>query len=471
MTTYSWQLPDWPNYRFDHQSQKIQSSVLGFSQESSRIQGAVSQLTVTLQYDAYIDILMNEAISTSEIEGEYLNRNSVRSSIKHYLGLDAKGSERSDLKADGIANLMVDVRQSIGSNITHQKLYQWQTMALPQASLLYNPTVGQYRTGLDEMRIVSGPIHKPKVHYIAPPASRVGSDMKQFLLWYNSAQESVNSGPVKAALAHLYFETIHPFDDGNGRVGRAIAEHAIGRYLGYPPLLSLSDTILKEGGQYYAELEKASGPDLDVTQWVEYFTQLIFKAQIEANNKIDYTLSKARFYQTHNDTPINDRQKIAIQKMFDAGKDGFDNGISASKYGNLVGCSKATATRDLSEMLKLGMFTRLPGEGRNVRYALALSVSEIKAINNQANVADERAQAFVVGQKERILRGIEALLPKVEKEPKLLNNLQALVSQYEEYCLEDDSPLTELISKTSSYPDIGSQLQIRATSEPKNKQM
>jgi Fic family protein len=460
---YLWQHPDWPNFRYDQQSPQIQSSILTFAQESSRIEGAVSQLADTLQFDAYIDIILNEAISTSQIEGESLNRESVRSSIKYYLGLEANGTINRDLKADGIANLMVDVRQSIGRELTHQKLYQWQTMALPQISLLYNPTVGQYRSGIDEMRIVSGSIHDPKVHYIAPPSASVSYEMKRFLLWYNATDRAVNSGPIKAALAHLYFELIHPFEDGNGRVGRAIAEHAIGRYLGYPPLLSLSGTILKGSGEYYNQLEKACGPNLDVTQWVEYFTDLLLNAQIDANQKVEFTLSKARFYQTHNDSPLNERQKIGIKKMFEAGKDGFDNGINAGKYGNLVGCSKATATRDLTDMLKLGVFIRLPGEGRNVRYALALSYSDIKVSNNLPEDFSKSDQAFVVAQKERILRGVDALLPKVDNNPKLIDSLQALVTQFEEYCAEDKAPLTRLLEKISCFPDIESKLHFQVS--------
>jgi len=207
--------------------------------------------------------------------------------------------------------------------------------------------------------------------------------MNAFLKWYNSdlLVHGENSNEVqRAALAHLWFESIHPFDDGNGRIGRAIAEQTLSSYGQQPLLLSLSSAIEKNKNEYYKQLHIASSPNMDVTQWVEYFSHTVFEAQQQAMEKVSFILSKTRFWDNHNDTPLSERQEKALRKVLDKGHDGFEMGINARKYQGLTNCSKATATRDLTDMETKGVLYKMPGSGRNTRYGISLPANPMGTI-------------------------------------------------------------------------------------------
>ena len=381
---YSWQNPDWPRFTYDEA--QCRDSLYQYALEAGRLSGGMGQLKDSLQYEAYIDLMVSEAINTSQIEGERLDREDVRSSIKNFLGLSDPPTRVMDPRAEGIAALMVDVRKTFKEELTKEKLFHWHQLVIPeQGRSLYRDKiqVGQWRTSEEPMQVVSGPIGYEKVHYEAPPAHQVETEMNQFLNWYNESSplntQSKNtlSGPIRSAIAHLWFESIHPFDDGNGRVGRAIAEQALAQDLNRPPLLSLSTIIEKDKKAYYGGLNKASQPDLDVTSWVHWFSKSVLSAQREAVQRVDFVLKKSRFWEAHPEAELNDRQVKAINKVFKAGLDGFEFGVSAKKYMGMTSCSKATATRDLSDLVDKGCLFRLEGGGRNARYGLNLDAGGI----------------------------------------------------------------------------------------------
>ena len=381
---YNWQHPDWPNFTYD--ASQCADSLYQYAFEAGRLAGGIGQLNDALQYEAYIDLMVSEAINTSQIEGERLNREEVRSSIKNFLGLSNPPTRVIDPRAEGIAALMVDVRKTFMENLSKEKLFHWHQLVIPEQGnslLRHSLQVGQWRTSEQPMQVISGPIGYEKVHYEAPSAHQVNAEMEQFLNWYNDSsplnpeqknpdQKNTLAGPVRSAIAHLWFESIHPFDDGNGRVGRAIAEHALAQDLNQPSLLSLSTIIEKDKRAYYNGLNQASQPSLDITAWVNWFSRAVLLAQREAVQKVDFVLKKSKFWERYKNAELNQRQVKAVNKVFKAGPDGFEHGVSAKKYMSITHCSKATATRDLSNLVDKGCFYRLAGGGRNARYGLNL---------------------------------------------------------------------------------------------------
>jgi Fic family protein len=378
---YNWQHPNWPNFTFDSEVGK--QSTNQYEIDSAKLSGSVSALKDADQYETYIELMLSEAISTSAIEGEVLDRDSVRSSLKNYLGLSVPPVRVNDPKAEGVAALMIDVRKNGHKELTKETLCKWHQMVLHEGEIIHQPLIGEYRQSGEPMVIASGPIGYEQVHYEAPPASAVESEMNVFLKWYNSALllDGENANEIqRAAIAHLWFESIHPFDDGNGRIGRAIAEQALSCYGQQPLLLSLSSAIEKNKNEYYKQLHIASSPNMDVTQWVEYFSHTVFEAQQQAMEKVSFILSKTRFWDNHNDTPLSERQEKALRKVLDKGHDGFEMGINARKYQGLTNCSKATATRDLTDMETKGVLHKMPGSGRNTRYGISLPANPMGTI-------------------------------------------------------------------------------------------
>ena len=367
--TWIWEQSNWPDFLYDEK--KFTERNNEFLVNSERLMGKVEALPENHQKDAVVDLMLSEAIKTNAIEGESLDRESVRSSL---LALMASGSvaKSTDQKAVGAASLLVDVRKNWGSPLTHELLGKWQTMAVPEqrTSLIMR---GHYRNDFSPMQIVSGAYGQYKVHYEAPPSSQVPEEMDKFLAWYNESRPLKNSGEmpeiVRAGIAHLWYEKIHPFDDGNGRVGRAIADHALSQYLGYPTTACLSTAIEIDKKKYYYELEQAGRYDLDINNWLNYFSDTINIAQDLAKDEVDFVLSKTRFYDQFADE-LNERQAKMVERIFQEGRKGFKGGISTRKYEQITKCPNRTASRDLAEMLEKGMLSELPGAGRSTRYEL-----------------------------------------------------------------------------------------------------
>lgn len=370
MKTYNWQQPDWPNFQYDLST--IHETLFSIAEKIGLIRGKLVHLTENLQTEAMIDLMVEEAVKTSEIEGEHISRPDIRSSIKNKLGLNQEIVRVHDKRAQGIAELMLDIRNTFKQPITETKLFEWRLMLLSSS---FNPNlrIGYWRTDEEPMQIVSGHHGKWTVHYEAPPSQDVPKEMKRFISWFNDTApgkpQAIKFAPVRAAIAHLYFESIHPFDDGNGRIGRAIAEKALSQGFGYPVMLSLSQAIEAEKKAYYAALNAASKTN-ELTAWIHYFVNVVLSAQIEVETQINFILKKSVFFDTFKNV-LNERQLKVVRRMIQAGIKGFEGGMSAKKYVAITAASKATATRDLQHLLAIKALRQI-GSGRNIRYELNL---------------------------------------------------------------------------------------------------
>lgn len=371
MSKYNWQLPDWPNFQYN--LEPLYDRLLSISEKSGLINGKIAHLEKNLQTEAYINLLVEEAIKTSEIEGGYINRPDVRSSIKNKLGINQKILPVQDIRAHGVVEMMLEARNTFNEPLTDIVLFDWHLMLL---SANTNPhlKIATWRAHDAPMQIVSGHYGRQLVHYEAPPSQVIPKEMDRFIQWFNdSAPNGANPiqfSPIRAAIAHLYIESIHPFEDGNGRIGRAIAEKALSQGSGYPIFFSLSASIEVDKKSYYTALQKASKTN-NITEWIEYFINIIFEAQLEVEKQINFILKKSRFFDQYTNT-LNFRQLKVIKRMLISGENGFEGGMSAKKYMKIADTSKATATRDLQELTALGIFIPI-GEGRNTRYELIFS--------------------------------------------------------------------------------------------------
>ncbi len=369
--TYNWQQPDWPHFRYDLST--IHGTLFAIAEKTGLINGKLSHLAKNQQLEAMIDLMVEEAVKTSKIEGEYISRPDVRSSIKNRLGLNQNIIRVQDQRAQGIAELILDVRNTFEQALTETQLFNWHLMLLSSS---FNPNlrVGCWRTHAEAMQIVSGHHGRWVAHYEAPPSEVVPLEMEKFIHWFNQTTSdetlsSVQYAPVRAAIAHLYFESIHPFEDGNGRIGRAIAEKALSQGFGYPVILSLSQAIEANKKQYYMALNSASKSN-EITAWVYYFVNIVLAAQTAVEAQINFILRKAVFF-TKYENLLNERQLKVVKRMLHAGVKGFEGGMSAKKYMKIAGTSKATATRDLQYLLMVEVFKQLGG-GRSVHYELNL---------------------------------------------------------------------------------------------------
>lgn len=370
MKTCNWQLSDWPNFRFE--LSEYYGILLSISEKMGFIRGKVAHLNENLQIETMITLMVEEAVKTSKIEGEVINRVDIRSSIKNKLQLNPKNIPVHDKRAQGIAELIIDVHSTFQEPLTEEKLFDWHLMIMSGSS---NPklSIGYWRTDQEPMQIVSGHHGKWLVHYEAPPAQNVPKEMKNFIRWFNESapgkRKEIKFAPVRAAISHLYFESIHPFEDGNGRIGRAIAEKALSQGFGYPVLISLSHAIEENKKAYYSALKTASRSN-EITHWIHYFVDLVLTAQIAVDKQISFILKKSQFFEKFNDI-LNERQLKVVKRMLKAGIKGFEGGISAKKYMSITDCSKATATRDLQYLFEIKALTQI-GSGRNIHYELNL---------------------------------------------------------------------------------------------------
>ncbi|MCB1817964.1 MAG: Fic family protein [Gammaproteobacteria bacterium] len=364
-----WQNSQWPEFRYDPAS--FDGDVSRFHRVAERLYGRLEGLREADRVDALVDLMTSEAIKTSAIEGETLDRDSVRSSIKAHMGFAGPETASRDAKADGVATLMTDVRQQWRLPLTEALLCSWQASVIPDSSLR-SLERGHYRS--HAMEIVSGPIGRERVHYQAPPPEQVSAEMATFLDWYNGCGpaegEQALAGPVRAGVAHAWFEMIHPFDDGNGRVGRAIADHALSQDLGFPTLGGLSSAIEHHRKDYYGELQAISRGNLDLNRWLRFFIGMVNEAQTLAKQQVDFVLDKTRFYDAHGEA-LNERQARVVARIFAEGPKGFDGDLTTKKYEKIAKCPNRTASRDLADLMEKGAIVPLPGGGRSTRYALA----------------------------------------------------------------------------------------------------
>ena len=365
--TWNWEQPDWPEFAYD--SKALEPLEQQFLLQSGEFIGACKHIGADDQESLKIELISDEAVKTSEIEGEILNRDSVQSSLRQQLGL---GVEAPGVKPEerGVSKMMVDLYQNFTTPLSDKTMFDWHSMLLSGDTSIR--VIGGYRTHPEPMQVVSGPIQKPLVHFEAPPSDRMPGEMKRFIEWFNdTAPTGKNPLPplTRAALAHLYFACIHPFEDGNGRIARALAEKALAQNLGQPSLIALAYTIERKRKDYYAALER-NNKDLEIDGWMKYFANTILEAQNNTIQRVDFYIAKAKFYEKFR-SKLNERQNKVVARVFREGIDGFKGGLSAENYISISKTSRATATRDLQDLVEKGALTKT-GELRHTRYFLSL---------------------------------------------------------------------------------------------------
>jgi Fic family protein len=355
---WNWELPDWPEFRWHEYA--LDGFERDFLLASGEFLGLYRQLDPETRTTMTVESLSDEAISTSEIEGEVLNRTSVRSSIQKQLGA-AVGDSSATPAERGVAELLVAVRESYADPLTEETLLHWHRALMQGRDGM---AMGAYRTHAEPMQIVSARIPH-SVYFEAPPSAKVPEQISAFIQWFNSSQGM----PVvsRAGVAHHYFECIHPFEDGNGRIGRAICEKALMQGVGSATCAGLSETILRHRKDYYSALERVNKTN-EVTGWLVWFGGIAVEAQRRTTSFLELLLFKSRLFAALGNS-LNPRQERALLRMFREGVDGFKGGLSANNYVTITGASASTATRDLSELVEWGALMRV-GERRHTRYHL-----------------------------------------------------------------------------------------------------
>ena len=372
---YVWQRNDWPHWVYDHKRLAPLLAQLHLAQ--GYLLGRMHDLGLNLRDQATLRILTEDVLKTSEIEGETLKLDSVRSSIARRLSVDIGALAPADRHVDGVVDMVLDATRGHNIPLTTERLFGWHAAMFQTGySSLTKIRVGQWRDDAQgPMQVVSGPMHRQKVHYEAPPAVLLDAEMGDFLNWFNLDNLSVDKltvdnqddPVVKAGLAHLWFVTVHPFEDGNGRIARAVGDMALARAeKSAQRFYSLSAQIQREREEYYDRLEATQKGDLDCTAWLEWFLGCLLRAIQSADETLAQVLAKARFWQHWAGTPLNDRQIKLLNKLLD----GFDGKLTSSKWAAIGKCSQDTALRDITELMERGVLKKSEASGRSTSYEL-----------------------------------------------------------------------------------------------------
>src|ERR1700730_12887705 len=374
--TWNWQRPEWPKFAWNQSRLAIaeQQFLVG----GGVFVGAVKHMGEEDRNVLTVEAMSTEALTTSEIEGEFLERASVQSSIRRQLGM-ATDNRKIAPAERGVSDMMVDLCKTFAAPLSEEMLFDWNRMLMSGREDVTG--FGRYRTGSEPMQGLSGPIGTSKLHREAPPSARVPSEMAQFIAWFNRTAPG-DAEPLaaltRAGVAHLYFESVHPFEDGNGRIGRAIAEKSLAQSLGQPPLIALSSTILTRRARYYTELE-AANKEHEITNWLAWFAGVIIEAQRRTIALIEFLIDRTKLLDGLSGK-LNERQQKALQRMFREGPEGFKGGLSAGKYSTITGASPATTTRDLADLTEKGALIR-EGERRHARYKLSIPLRPVPHIS------------------------------------------------------------------------------------------
>ena len=366
---YIHQLADWPNFTWREEAIAAPLAAARFRQ--GELIGRMKGLGFDLRNEAVLTTLTDDVIKSSEIEGEDLDKAQVRSSIARRLGMDISGLVPADRNVEGVVEMMLDATQRYDQPLTESRLFDWHASLFPTGrSGMQRITVGAWR--LEEggpMQVVSGPIGRETVHFEAPDFSKLPEEMGQFLAWFE--KPDATDPVIRAALAHLWFVTIHPFDDGNGRIGRAIADMALARSEGSAQrFYSMSAAIRQRRKNYYDALEQTQKSGLDITDWLLWFLDCLDGAITRSEAILDGIFAKARFWEAHRDAPLNDRQRLMVGKLLD----GFEGKLNTSKWAKINKCSPDTALRDIDALIALGILEKEPGGGRSTSYTLRREV-------------------------------------------------------------------------------------------------
>lgn len=363
---YVWQRPEWPKFIYDNNKLSTLLGKVRFSQ--GVLLGRMSELGFSLSEEARAEILVSEAVKTSAVEGTVLNLDSVRSSVARRLGLPSAGLPSADRYVDGIVEVLLDATVNYGSALTKERLLGWQAALFPTGfSGLHRINVGKWR-GKEPMRVVSGPMGRETIHFEAPPYERIEREIKRFLAWWSKSNGVIN-GLVRAGIAHLYFVTIHPFEDGNGRIARALTNMALAQDEKLEKrFYSLSTQIMAERNKYYDILETSQKGKLDITDWLTWFLQCTERAITNAEKIVSKVMAKASFWKKNEATEMNGRQRKVINLLLDVGPGGFVGGLTTRKYVSIAKTSRVTAYREITDLLEKGILKQNEGKGRNASY-------------------------------------------------------------------------------------------------------
>lgn len=363
---YIWQQKEWPDFSWN--DAKLSYKLGRVRSLQGKLVGKMSTLGFELKNSAMLDTLTADITKSSEIEGEILNSDQVRSSVARHLGIETEGLPEADRYVDGVVQLVLDATQNYMLPITDERLFNWHAALFPTGrSGVYKITVADWRQGAEPMQVISGAMGKEKVHYQAPDSVHMAYQMKLFLDWANSQQEI---DPVlKAAIAHLWFVTIHPFDDGNGRIARTITDLFLARADEMPHrFYSMSAEIRKQRKGYYEVLEKTQKGGLDITNWLEWFLDCLETALIDTEKSITTVTQKAAFWDKHRLVSMNERQVKMVNLLWD----GFEGKLTSSKWGKIARCSADTALRDIQDLMAKGVLRKTDESGRSTNYELRL---------------------------------------------------------------------------------------------------
>lgn len=360
---WNWQLPTWPhfNYNPDLLASKERKFLLGTGSAFAFLKNIKEE-----EYSQFvIEILSMEGLESSKIEGEILDRESLQSSIKKHFGFKPASYNEQDKESE-MAKLLFNVYETFKEKLTHQKMWEWHARLFDEKSFISDQ--GKYRTHEDPMQIISRRYGSPKVFFEAPPSNHVPQEMERFVEWFNTPSTDPLLG--KAAIAHLYFESIHPFEDGNGRIGRVLIEKVLSQGIGKPALIAVSKALEQRKKEYYAALERCNNT-LDVDHWVDFFSDCVLQAQADSMSLLYFLIEKSKLLNQLTNQ-LNERQEKVLVRMFAEGPSGFIGGLSAEKYIAITKTSKATATRDLSDLVQKKALTKT-GELRHTRYWLNIN--------------------------------------------------------------------------------------------------
>jgi Fic family protein len=362
---YLWEHAEWREWTWDEA--RLSRLLARASHEQGRLQGRMEALGFDLRNEAHLRTLTEDVINSSEIEGEKLDRDQVRSSIARRLGMDIAGLVQADRHVEGVIEMMLDATEKFDERLTNERLFNWHAALFPTGrSGMTRINVAAWRDDSDgPMQVVSGPMGREKVHFEAPPAERLNDEMARFLEWFENPGDT--HPLLVAGLAHLWFVTIHPCDDGNGRIARAIADIALARSeKTRPRFYSMSAQIMQDRKDYYYTLEWTQKGDMDITRWQEWFLECLIRAIESSKETLQSVMVKARFWDRFVRKPLNDRQIKVMNKLLD----GFEGKLTSSKWAKVAKCSQDTATRDIKDLIERGALKQDAGGGRSTSYSL-----------------------------------------------------------------------------------------------------
>lgn len=370
-----WQQPSWPDFIW--QTEALLPLLCKARLEQGKLLGRTKALGFELIQEAGADILIEEVIKTSEIEGEYLNPDLVRSSVAKHLGLPSFGLPEPSRSIDGLVDILIDATKKHDQPLTAERLKGWQAALFPTGySGLFRIQVGEWRSGEDPMQVVSGAMGKEKLHFEAVPSSCVGNEMDQFLNWWQISLDKID-GLLRAGLAHFYFVTIHPFEDGNGRIARALTDMALAQDEKISTrFYSLSSQIMKEKKEYYDILERCQRGEMDITSWLVWFLASYIRSLEGSSNLIAKVLAKASFWKYFSQTTLSDRQRKVVNLLLNVGQDEFKGGLTTRKYSSIAKVSRATAFREITDLIDKKVILQNPSKGRSTSYDLNWDVLE-----------------------------------------------------------------------------------------------